>query len=463
MESAGLQLGKGRTDITPGKDIILGGATISWRINVDFIKNPLYANTVVLVQGERKLAIISLDLLMITRKYVTQIREELHRRWGFAHDSVMIHATQNHKAPALGHFKISEDYQGIPPELDWLRGGDENYHPFAVGRIIASVEAALASLEPVEVGYGSAVEGRLAFNRRMVMKDGSISMPHGFGPAAPQSRYLEGPMDPDLGIVAFQNAEQAISSLLLHYTCHPVHQLGDFFISGDWPGAWVEEMQASCGETCVPVVLNGCCGNINPWDPYADKPNNDADIMGQRLAMTTNQVLAEMAYQKDAILDWQVKHLELPLRKVDAGELATARQYLAEHPEPRWVTDVMLDDKWVYASGMVDLHEQYERNPRYSYEIQVLRIGDAVVVGLPGEPFAEGGLAIKLASPSPYTIIAHNTQFAGYIPTREAFTRGGYETMTSNWSKFAPEALERIVEAALNVLNELFAEGQRHH
>jgi len=81
-----------------------------------------------------------------------------------------------------------------------------------------------------------------------------------------------------------------------------------------------------------------------------------------------------------------------------------------------------------------------------------LFLGNAALVGLPGEPFSEGGLAIKLESPSPYTIIAHNTQFAGYIPTKEAFLRGGYETITSNWSKFGPDALDQIVTASLDTL-----------
>ncbi|RAV19263.1 hypothetical protein [Paenibacillus contaminans] len=456
MTNSKLLLGKSRIDITPDKDTILGGATISGKIRVDYIKDPLYANTVVFVRNERKMAVITLDLLMITRKYVELIRHELQRRWGFDPDAVMIHATQNHKAPSLGHFKISEDYKGIPKELDWLRGGDERYHPYAVERIISSVEAALDSLEPVKIGCGSGVEGRLAFNRRMVMKDGSISMPSAAGPAAQMSRYVEGPMDPDVGVVAFQGESAPISALLLHYTCHPVHQLGQFFISADWPGALANEMKASYGENCVSVVLNGACGNINPWDPYADQPLNDAAVMGNRLAVSVNRVIGDISFRDDAVLDWKIVHIDIPLRKVNEGELEAARRYIADNPEPGWLNDVFLDDKWVYASGMLDLHEQVERNPIYRYEIQVLRIGEAALVGLPGEPFSEGGLAIKLASPSPYTIIAHNTQFAGYIPTKEAFLRGGYETTTSNWSKFVPDALDRIVEASIETLKQVF-------
>ncbi|MEF3305801.1 hypothetical protein [Paenibacillus sp. GYB003] len=74
-------------------------------------------------------------------------------------------------------------------------------------------------------------------------------------------------MDPDVGVVAFQGESAPISALLLHYTCHPVHQLGQFFVSADWPGALANEMKASYGDDCVSVVLNGTCVSINPCIP----------------------------------------------------------------------------------------------------------------------------------------------------------------------------------------------------
>ena len=86
----------------------------------------------------------------------------------------------------------------------------------------------------------------------------------------------------------------------------------------------------------------------------------------------------------------------------------------------------------------------------------VLR-GELALVGLPGEPFAEGGLRIKLGSPTFPTYVVHNTCYAAYVPTRAAIERGGYETRAGLISKLAPEALDLIVEASLGLLRELFA------
>jgi hypothetical protein len=45
----------------------------------------------------------------------------------------------------------------------------------------------------------------------------------------------------------------------------------------------------------------------------------------------------------------------------------------------------------------------------------------------------------------------------GYIPTVQAFARGGYETRTGAGSKLVPEALGMIGDAVLIMLKELFA------
>jgi len=95
--------------------------------------------------------------------------------------------------------------------------------------------------------------------------------------------------------------------------------------------------------------------------------------------------------------------------------------------------------------------------PLLDYEVQVLRVGDAAFVGLPGEPFVECGLRIKLASPTYPTYIAHcTTEYVGYIPIREAFERGGHEVNTRYWAKLVPEAIDLIVDGATGILRDVF-------
>jgi len=69
----------------------------------------------------------------------------------------------------------------------------------------------------------------------------------------------------------------------------------------------------------------------------------------------------------------------------------------------------------------------------------------------------EGQLEIKIGSPAYHTFVAHcTTQYVGYLPTRDAFRRGGHEVDFSYWAKLAPEALETVVRNAVSLLKELF-------
>ena len=98
-------------------------------------------------------------------------------------------------------------------------------------------------------------------------------------------------------------------------------------------------------------------------------------------------------------------------------------------------------------------------NLNFLYEIQVFRVGDLAIVGLPGEPFVEGQLEIKTNSESSYIFVAHlTTHYVGYLPTRDAYVRGGHEANkdVTYWAKLAPGSLEVVVENARGFLKDIF-------
>ena len=84
-------------------------------------------------------------------------------------------------------------------------------------------------------------------------------------------------------------------------------------------------------------------------------------------------------------------------------------------------------------------------------------ISATALASVPGEPFVEEQLRIKLASPAAFTFTAHmSSAYVGYIPTVQAFAHGGYETRTSIGSKLAPEALGMIGDTVIGMLNDAF-------
>jgi neutral ceramidase len=462
--SPGLRAGAAQVDITPEAGVHLTGA-IDLHRPAELVADPLYAKAVVFESGGRKLCFLALDVTIVTGEYSARIRREAAERFGFDPDAIMVHATQTHSAPSLGRFMVDRDFEGVPAEHEWVGGDEERYSEWAADRAIEAIGQANEALQPVRIGVGSGIEGRLAFNRRAVRQDGTVTMPGRAwtdGPVGPNpTRYLEGPIDPELGVVCLRTDSMSIPAMLVHHTCHPVHYYPKRIVSADWPGTWSAELQKAYGAGCVPLVLNGACGNINPWSPFDPDFVPDCARMGRVLAERAGKVIEALTFGDRAALDWTSRHVRLPLREVPAKELAWAQDILAKSLQVAWVDQEprQVQPDWMVAASIYSVHLMRERELEMDYEIQAFRVGDAAFVGLPGEPFVEGQLRIKLASPAYPTYVAHcTTQYVGYIPTREALTRGGHEVNTRYWAKLVPEALDTVVENAIAALRELFPE-----
>ena len=181
--------------------------------------------------------------------------------------------------------------------------------------------------------------------------------------------------------------------------------------------------------------------------------------MGSLLAKTTQAVIETLPYEGDLSLDWKLRHVKLPIRDVEPELLAQSRKVLAENPKPKWSAENpnQIDPEWIKAGSILSVQLRKERAPELDYEIQVLRVGKTAFVGLPGEPFVEGQLQLKMASPTYPTYVAHCTShYVGYLPIPDAFPRGGHEVETRFWAKLEPEALEMVVNAASEMLHEVF-------
>lgn len=87
--------------------------------------------------------------------------------------------------------------------------------------------------------------------------------------------------------------------------------------------------------------------------------------------------------------------------------------------------------------------------------IQVIALGDVAFVAIPGELFVELGREIQRRSPFAHTVVVTQANdWAGYIPHRAAFDEGGYEVIFASQSRFAPEAGDLVVDAAVALLED---------
>ena len=465
-----LRAGAATVDITPPLGTHLAGSGAGEHRPAETVLDPLSARAIVFESGGRRVCIVILDLTIVTQDYSERIRAAIAERTGVAPEAIMVQATQTHSAPSLGHFMLDPDFPlKTNGATEYLRGAERAYGDRAAAAAVEAAVEAAGRLQPARIGLGRGVLGDLAFNRRGIRRDGTITMPARTGrEKRPFGNtdvcYLEGPIDPEVGVCCVQDANRRPLAFLLHYTCHPVNAFSnrDTYraVSADWPGAWTREMELRFGSDAVPLVVNGCCGNINPRHPFDSDYRPDHQRMGRKLAGMTEGIVHSLAFNDNAALAYRDATIGLPFREIPDERLREVEAILSGSPEPPRGANGQVDPLWFRAASTRSVELCRKRDAEFSYEIQAFRIGDLCVIGLPGEPFVEGQLALKTNSPAPYLFPAHlTTHYVGYLPTRAAYERGGHEANedVTYWAKLAPGCLETVIDRARVLIKELFA------
>ena len=85
--------------------------------------------------------------------------------------------------------------------------------------------------------------------------------------------------------------------------------------------------------------------------------------------------------------------------------------------------------------------------------LQVIRLGDIALVGVPGEMFSRLGWEIRRRSPFRHTyVIGLANDTIGYVGDLAAYQLGGYQLWAGWHSPAAPGTGEAMVEQALEML-----------
>lgn len=99
------------------------------------------------------------------------------------------------------------------------------------------------------------------------------------------------------------------------------------------------------------------------------------------------------------------------------------------------------------------VNQRRSRGAHVELEFQAIRLGPTALIGIPVEPFAEMGVAVKKDSPFATTFFSGYTNgVESYLAMPYAFEEGGYEVWMC---PFASEAAEITVAESLKLLKEL--------
>ena len=460
-ETDELKVGLATVEITPPVGYPLSGYYHE-RKNTGAI-DPLNARAMVFSQGETRLAVIACDILGISADLAGLVREQIESQTGIPGEQVLICGTHTHTGPDyakdLCRFILSQ--QGKTPKTK-----PTSYPAALVEAIAQSAVDASQNLQPLQLSTGSGEETSVAFNRRFVMKDGTISTWANF-----RNKNVvrsAGPIDPELDILMFRSPEGKPVGALNVYALH-LDTTGGDKCSADFPAYLERMLKSELDPRFFSAFGAGTCGDINHVNPRV-KERNRPDFIGSQLGKAFLTAMKDLQPVKPD-LAFGRSVLQIPMQSYSSEDLAEARATIKriENNEKIPTLEKVKAFKIIYLDllqqGSIEtLFTDPQRKPSVSLagagktipiEIQVFQIGkDTAIVGLPGEVFVDLGLTIKRLSPYRQTIVIElsNSNDPVYIPTRLSYQGGGYEPMNS---VIQPGGGEEMVAETIRLLREV--------
>jgi hypothetical protein len=479
----GWRAGFGEVDITPALGRVTKGRLRADSSTIDRTWIPLTARVMIVEDGTTRCAIVALDLVVLTRYSADRLRAVVAEVAAIEPSHVLINCSHTHNGPGtFSGWAVSE------PDLEFLKGLEL--------QLARAVRMALGDVGPVELVAGASQTTGLTFNRRPVYQGEEVGT-HGPRGASDFVR-VEGPADGELQILLARRPDGTVAGGLANFACHPTMMISEPVLSADFVGAFVNALAERHGG--VFLFLQGASGNLH-WseksfwgeDPEV-APSRSADpapwgtpevAAWGAVDSIARRTEAMLAASDDALagattvggeIRAVVREIELAQRKPTAEQIDLAFWYLAQ--EPGSVDDDEHNRKATghrytfygnevmqaeFARAVIDLHGwQRQTLPAKVIErpeIIVLALGDVAFVGYPGEMFSEFGLATKAASPFAFTVVCGLTNgWYSYIPTREAFERGGYETRLSTTSRLEVDAGDKMTATGIELLEVIFSE-----
>jgi len=407
-----LKGGTARVDITPPVGCWLSGWASRDRPS-EGVSDSLYAKAVVLSSGQTEIAIVAADLIGIPAEIVAEVRKAVEQKTVIAQDNIMISASHTHFGPATGKYRF-KNWKVDPDYIEVLKE-----------KLAAVVVMAHSGLTSVRVGSAKGKAPELLYNRRTKRPDGKVVMTFALPPAEPDPSV--GPVDPAVGVLRVEDSKGSLLASMINFACHPVSGGGHgegweswfYHISADYPSYATRVVEKIEGGNCLFTL--GTAGDMVP----IRRGVSPRFEIGRALGGEALKKLQLMPISEEASLEAIRRQITLPMKK----QLPENSNY---EPQP----------------GKTEI----------TTEIQGIRIGETVLIGLPGEVLVELGLEIKKrAGVEKLFLISMANDTIGYICHRQTYEEGGYEPVQGSFLE--PGAGEMVVDQALEVIRELMKKG----
>jgi hypothetical protein len=475
--AATLRAGAGQADITPPQTgYYMGGFTRQDRV-VQGQSSRLFANTLVLQRGSRKVALVAAEVFAIP----AGMQEDVARRvasLGFDRTSVLLQASHTHSGP--GGFFPNPTYNFAAPSLETATDplsfaalvdpapADVQLYTWMVDRIAESIRRADADRAPAKAAWGHATLFGVTQNRSIEahLANHGIVVPTGQGRPDMDPKGADDTIDPDVDVLRVDKVKArrripigAWSNFADHGTV--IHSEFRAYSGDHHAAAWrvFSKLVRRHGHVPASQTIVNVYGNADEGDQTAGIAHIGpaaADWVGtqEALAMVRAWRAAGSHLSRTPALDLRWTRTCFCGRDTATGKVDTQGRegmgFLTGSEEERGplydVTHVSFEGKTTPHDDPVQ-GDKYvvpgAGNPPPAVPIAVVRIGDHVLAALPGEATKEAGVRIKQAivdamSPDGVrgaVIAGLADDYVQYITTPEEYGQQSYEGASTLYGK----------------------------
>jgi hypothetical protein len=421
---------------------------------------PFFATALYVTDGELEIAIVDLDMGVLTNEDDMAIRDAVESTSGIKPENLRLSATHTHSGPVNRGSWLDEGMDLVGPYWDSLPS-----------RVAEAVNTARWAAKPAHVGVGKG-SSSINVNRRPALENGTLFT----------GRNWEGVVDHEVGVVAFNDNEGNPIATILNYACHPtILGPANKLLSPDYPGTTRKVVEQYAGGLCL--FLQGAAGNCGPTHGFIGEVAV-AEWLGNRLGLEAARVRLEIdpMPRKERLVEVVQSGADLGMYEDDAvgepddtlrvvnttatlpiGQFPSVKDAQAEFDnvvetlnatrESGTEAEIKLAVSNAKRANFVLSNSIRTEDGPMGMRVQAMRIGPAALVGIPVEAFCEIGMAVKESSPAAQTLFSGYTNGSlGYMPMADNFEEGGYEVTTTPMAAGAAEETITVCTDAVQAL-----------
>jgi hypothetical protein len=401
----GLKLLTFDVDATPsvGSELTYQRMEASWDLS-------LRARGIVLFGAGDPIVLCAVDWIGIANESQDAFKEALAAAAGTTPDRVEVHTVHQHDAPICDFTseKICIE-KGIDP------GPFEgSFQRQVIATLAERIAATLDQARPVTaVGFGSARVHRVASNRAVRLRDGSIGTRYSSEKRPEYQGLPRGLVDPQLSMVSFWDGDEPLAALSF-YATHPQSFYRTRTANPDFPGV-ARMMMDLADPDVLHIHFNGAGGNVAAGK-YNDGSHKMRRIMAKRLERAMRKAWRRTKRSEIVSMDWETEPMLLPADE-KVAVLEDSLVTMARAP----LTN---------SAGTLGWYRR--RNEGHTINAACLAVNDIRVLFMPGELFVEYQLAAKKMRPRQHVAMAAYGDYGPfYIGTRTAYETDIYEVRSS--------------------------------